>query len=92
MDDDNTLIWSHRHWRCQRRRADDGKDWLELFEGEKVALTRPVRDGEQLQAIANSWRDALDDASPELVMPEPTRRRLGSRRHSTRGGRRAGDC
>src|SRR5688572_27905377 len=85
MDDDNaerTVRWRCREWKCESWVAADGRKWLELYQGVRVALARPVRDAEQLQALADSWRDALAETYPEeIVMPEPTRRRLGPRRH-----------
>ena len=95
MDDDNaerTVWWRCREWKCESWVAADGRQWLELYQGVRVALARPVRDAEQLQALADSWRDALAEKYPEeIVMPEPTRRRLGPRRHTERGGRRHDD-
>lgn len=95
MDDDNaerTVWWRCREWKCESWVAADGRQWLELYQGVRVALARPVRDAEQLQALADSWRDALTETYPEeIVMPEPTRRRLGPRRHTERGGRRHDD-
>ena len=95
MDDDNaerTVWWRCREWKCESWIAADGRQWLELYQGVRVALARPVRDAEQLQVLADSWRDALAEAYPEeIVMPEPTRRRLGPRRHTERGGRRHDD-
>ena len=88
MDDDNaerTVWWRCREWKCESWVAADGRQWLELYQGVRVALARPVRDAEQLQALADSWRDALAETYPgETVMPEPTRRRLGPRRHTER--------
>ena len=75
MDDDNaerTVWWRCREWKCESWVAADGRQWLELYQGVRVALARPVRDAEQLQALADSWRDALAETySEETVMPEP---------------------
>jgi hypothetical protein len=87
-----SVLWRCRDWKCESWISPDGRQWLELYQGVHVALTRPLRDTEQLQALADSWRAALADAYPEeIVMPEPTRRRLGARRHTERGGRRHED-
>jgi hypothetical protein len=62
-----------------------------LFEGNDLALTRPVKDAEQLTAIVESWQQVLSGDSEGAAMPEPTRRRDGERRHTIRGGRRHED-
>ena len=49
MDDDNaerTVWWRCREWKCESWVASDGRQWLELYESDRVALSRPVRDAE----------------------------------------------
>jgi len=82
------VVWVRGRWRCEHRIDENGTDWLDLYDRDEVALTRPVKDAAQLHPLADAWQQSVAEGSSEVVMPEPTRRREGDRRRASRGGGR----
>ena len=84
------VLWELGEWRCEHRCDPNGLQWADLYRAGQLAVSRPVRDAGDVPTLSASWR-ALADGTAHDSMPEPTRRRNGERRHTTRGGRRHTD-
>ena len=88
-EDGALVVWEVGLWRCERR-TDQTGPWLHLYRADELALSRPVRDADQIAFISEAWR-AYADGTAAAVMPEPSRRISNDRRRATRGGRRHDD-
>lgn len=86
------VVWQFGVWRCEHRIDSTGDHWVELYNAGVIAVSRPLRETEQLREVAEFWRLTVSDAEETpRVMSEPTRRRFGERRLTARGGRRYDD-